>query len=173
MITLIDTIPEFTKLQQEILDVYNTYGNGKSRVNLQTTLDKVGDWHTNNDIAKTLAIENTDEVIKTLGVELEKQYTVLQPELKGSVLEYYINKHNLYRTRIMVMHPRSCYSVHRDPSIRVHIPITPNKDSWMIWPYLNQCHNLQEGNIYTVNTTELHSFFNGNDQIRIHIVSSI
>jgi endonuclease III-like uncharacterized protein len=112
------------------------------------------------------------QIVKSLASVVEKDFNIIQPELEGSLIEHYLKKYNLYRSRIMLMTPKTCYSVHSDPCPRIHIPITPNKKSWMVWPFDNQCHRFEEGSVYLVDTTKPHSFFNGSNIDRIHIVAS-
>ena len=74
----------------------------------------------------------------------------------------------------MIMEPRKSYSIHRDIFKRVHIPIITNEQCWMIWPYENECHQLQTGKSYITDTTKSHTFINGHINLtRIHLVMSV
>ena len=74
----------------------------------------------------------------------------------------------MYRTRVMRMHPTTCYSYHQDPTMRIHIPLITNDKCFMIiddevirYP--------ADGNYYVVDTTKLHTAINGSSEERIHI----
>lgn len=71
------------------------------------------------------------------------------------------------------MPPRKCYSVHQDPTPRLHIPIITNEHCWMVWPKDQFCVHLNEGYVYWTNTQKYHSFLNGGTEDRIHIVMCV
>jgi hypothetical protein len=114
--------------------------------------------------------DKVNEIILACGTYVEREYKFIQPELEGTLIAYYLEKYKVYRSRIMLMSPRSCYSVHRDSTQRIHIPIVANPQAWMVWPFENQCYRFEEGNVYQTDTTKLHSFFNGSEEDRIHMV---
>ena len=85
----------------------------------------------------------------------------------------YINsimkKHNLVRTRVMKMAPKTCYSYHQDPSKRVHIPLITNEKCFFV--VADEVIRLPaDGNYYVIDTTKLHTFVNASFEDRIHIV---
>ena len=105
--------------------------------------------------------------------EDESIFCNLHPSLQGSEIEKVIKRHSGLRTRIMRMNQKYCYSVHKDKSKRIHIPITTNEHAWMVWPYDQFCARLEEGKMYLTDTTRLHSFFNGATVDRIHLVMCV
>jgi len=112
--------------------------------------------------------------IEELEEQEERKYKYIHPELQGTELEKFILQHNGFRTRIMNMNPRRCYSVHNDPTPRLHLPLITNNQCWMFWPYDSQCYQLHEGIVYWADTTKKHSFINGSEtQNRIHIVMCV
>jgi len=123
----------------------------------------------NNDLDPAQK-DRINEIILACGTYVERAYNCIQPELKGTLIEHYLEKYKVHRSRIMLMSPRSCYSVHRDSTQRIHIPIVANQQAWMVWPFENQCHRFEEGSVYQTDTTKLHSFFNGSEEDRIHLV---
>ena len=60
-----------------------------------------------------------------LNSKKEFEFNVIHPELKGSVFDEYLQSFpfEIYRTRIMVLQPFNSYSIHKDPTPRVHIPV--------------------------------------------------
>jgi len=76
------------------------------------------------------------------------------------------------RVRISNLLPYSCYSWHKDSTLRIHIPIYTNKSCRMV--IQDEITHLTEGNIWLVNTrNNMHTAFNGNrdeDFRRIHLM---
>lgn len=79
---------------------------------------------------------------------------------------------NMYRTRVMRMHSKTCYSYHKDPTMRIHIPLITNDECFIIvddkvirYP--------ADGNHYIVDTTKMHTAVNASLEERIHIIGCI
>jgi len=84
----------------------------------------------------------------------------------NSILEYY----QLYRTRVMCMIPKTCYSFHMDYTKRLHIPL---ESDWI------KCFMVVDdeiirmepnGESYIVDTTKPHTAVNASSDRRVHIV---
>jgi hypothetical protein len=89
------------------------------------------------------------------------------PELEytNSIIEML----GMYRTRIMKMKPKTCYSYHQDPTQRIHIPIHTNENCFMVIE--DKCYWYPaDGNYYLADTTKKHTFVNASREERIHIV---
>ena len=78
----------------------------------------------------------------------------------------------MFRTRAMRMHSNTCYSYHKDPTMRIHIPLITNDKCFMViddevirYP--------ADGNYYIVDTTKMHTAINGSPEERIHIIGCI
>jgi len=76
----------------------------------------------------------------------------------------------MYRSRLMRMKPKTCYSYHWDPTKRMHIPLITNEDNFFViddevsrYP--------ADGSYYLVDTTKKHTFVNASFDSRIHIVA--
>jgi hypothetical protein len=114
---------------------------------------------------------------KLIESNFESSFKYIHPTLKGGSIEKFINSFNDYklvRTRIMYMKPNSCYSIHVDPTPRIHLPILTNKDCLIIFPENNIIkHMSADGNVYYTDTTNTHTFANFSQIPRIHLVSSI
>ena len=79
---------------------------------------------------------------------------------------------NLYRTRVMNMKSKSCYTIHRDWTKRIHIPVITNEHCFLI--VNNEIkHYPADGNHYLVDTTQLHTAVNASRENRIHIVGVV
>ena len=83
-----------------------------------------------------------------------------------------IEELNMYRTRVMVLKPKVCYSIHSDPVKRIHIPVITNENCWLI---VNKeiMHLPADGRHYEIDTTQKHTALNGSWEDRIHIVGSV
>jgi len=73
------------------------------------------------------------------------------------------------RLRWMKLLGKGCYSIHRDYTPRLHIPVITNRDAHFAFSDEGLFH-LAEGGVYAVDTTKEHSFLNGNPEPRIHLV---
>ena len=76
------------------------------------------------------------------------------------------------RTRVMRLEQKTCYSYHKDPTKRIHIPIITNVDCLMIiddeiirYP--------ADGSYYVMDTTKMHTAVNASYEDRIHLVGCI
>jgi hypothetical protein len=106
----------------------------------------------------------------------EHKYTELCPEFKDTYIEEVYNqitkKFKLGRVRFLMKPPRSCLSWHRDPEMRLHIPIITNKGNIMVIE--NEAfHMPANGDGYVTNNTKYHNFFNGSEIDRVHLVATI
>ena len=106
----------------------------------------------------------------------EHKYTELCPEFKDTYVEEVYNqitkKFKLGRVRFLMKPPRSCLSWHRDPEMRLHIPIITNKGNIMVIE--NEAfHMPANGDGYITNNTKYHNFFNGSEIDRVHLVATL
>lgn len=76
---------------------------------------------------------------------------------------------NQGRVRMLMMTPRSTYSLHHDPDKwRVHIPLVTNIDSFLF--VAGKMWHLPIGNAYLVKVEDYHLALNAGSENRIHIV---
>lgn len=77
---------------------------------------------------------------------------------------------NMFRTRVMILKPKTCLSLHADPRKRIHIPIDTHENCFiMIDQYAH--HLPADGSAYLVDTTKLHTAINASlGSNRTHIV---
>lgn len=79
---------------------------------------------------------------------------------------------NLYRTRVMRMQPRVCYTYHVDLTKRVHIPLITNEKCMFI--INDQVYRYPaNGNYYLIDTTQMHTAVNASNEERIHLVGCV
>jgi hypothetical protein len=161
MVKLLGPVENFELLKSEVLALVSDKLTEQNQISLQTHTEDTDDWY--SGIGTATKFKDTYEI----------DYKFIQPSLKGSVIEQVINKYGAFRSRIMNLRPRACYSVHADFSYRIHIPIVTNPQAWMVWPIAQEMHQFEEGNVYWTNTQAKHSAFNGSLDNRIHIVMCV
>jgi len=83
-----------------------------------------------------------------------------------------LTKFGMYRTRVMNMAPKTCYTYHQDYTRRVHIPLITNENCFFIiddevirYP--------ANGSVYIADTRKMHTFVNASTEYRLHIVGCI
>jgi len=106
----------------------------------------------------------------------ESLYTEICPEFKDTYVEEVYNlitsKYKLGRVRFLMKPPRSCLSWHRDPEMRLHIPIITNEGCRMVIENTS-FHMPSNGNGYITDNTKYHNFFNGSEFDRVHLVATV
>ena len=112
----------------------------------------------------------TSVVGKNTGDELIAD--ILNPFFTGTVFESIINQYKLKKTRFMWIYPFACYSIHRDNTQRIHIPLITNEECYFLFKFGSPKH-LKLGTVYQVDTTLEHTFINCSDQPRLHLVGAI
>jgi hypothetical protein len=157
----LENINNFDLLVKEVTDLMAEVGPDNNQIICQQISPIETSW--TNGVGRIDQLDHQDEDL----------YKFINKQLKGSILEKLITKYDAFRTRIMIMPARQCYSVHADPTPRLHIPIITNDQSWMIWPYLNACEQMRIGKVYWADTTKHHSFLNGGETARVHIVMGV
>ena len=161
LISRLEHLPDYPELVTEVQAIVDKVGFNTDQIICQGRNFDVEDWH--------LGVGRIDE----LEHKDEDSYNIVFPSLAGTLIEKYIKKYNGYRTRILQVRQRHCYSVHRDPTPRIHIPITSNRDCWMVWPFDKEAQRMPPGFAYWTDTTKYHSFMNGGTEGRIHIVMCV
>ena len=157
----LEKIVDFVKFEQEVLDIIAKIGFKQNQIICQTLDADSTDWHTG--IGRIDSLEHTNE----------ESYSHINPMLRGTVLADIIEKYQGFRTRIMLMNPRACYSIHIDPTPRLHVPLQTNKGAWMAWPHSSATIHLPRGYVYWTDTTQPHTFFNAGIEDRIHIIMGV
>jgi len=83
-----------------------------------------------------------------------------------------MEKFNMFRTRIMVQDPTTCYSYHQDYTPRIHIPLVTNEKCFFILEDI--LHRLKgDGSVYWVDTVQRHTAVNASWETRIHLVGCV
>ena len=90
---------------------------------------------------------------------------------KTPIINRIMEKYGMVRTRIMQSQPKTCLTVHRDLTKRIHIPIITNPDCFMMID--GRVYTLQVGKVYLTNTTLFHTAVNASKKARVHIVGCV
>ena len=155
---LVNELMAIVEEQKLITDIEN---HSDGQLAIQTHDPAVVDWR--SGIGKSSA--------KT--PEWEHQFNCLQPCLRGSIIEEYLQWLGVpvYRTRIMLARPKSAYSIHRDYSPRLHLPLITNKQCYFVFKDPAEfVHMPADGQTYWVDTRQEHTFMNGSLENRLHLV---
>lgn len=108
---------------------------------------------------------------------LEDEFTTVHPALAGGSISRWIGEladMGIKRTRLMVTHPHHCYSIHRDPTPRIHFPIITNPGAHLCFPDSGvMCHLPADGGWWWVDTRHNHTAINGGTGARVHLVGVV
>lgn len=143
-------LDEYFKLEDDM--VWTEYGHKGKQTGLQY-IDSEDPWTSAVGLCKTE----------------ESAYSQLNPFFKDTIFEQIIKEHNLIRTRLMWVYPFACYSMHRDSSPRIHIPLITNVDCYFVFKE-GLIEHLKTGSVYWVNTQLWHTFINCTTKKRLHLV---
>ena len=103
----------------------------------------------------------------------ENDFSVINIKFKNTEYERIINNFGLVRSRVMLLERSTNYSIHKDLSWRLHIPIETDDTCMVYFPDHKEHFYLEEGKVYKVNTTEKHTFMNTGDNRRIHFIGCL
>lgn len=166
--------------EQTLIDMHdNTNGNVVNQMSLQKTIDcpiedelvdSCGslffDWSTHDPKNGTSGPKMRDVVRK------EDEFNVLCSEFDGTymseVIELLKEKYNVVRGRMMALDWKTCLTIHKDKTQRIHIPLVTDKDCFMLIDDVP--HRLEFGATYLTNTTKFHTAVNASKIYRTHLV---
>ena len=119
-------------------------------------------------------LDNEDPWASAVGISRgrELEYSNLNPLFSGTIFEEIINKYKFKRTRLMWVGPYACYSMHKDSTPRVHIPLITNLDCYFVFKS-GIIKHLEAGYVHYTNTNWKHTFMNCSDQYRLHLVGAV
>ena len=98
------------------------------------------------------------------------KYNNINPFFKNSEFENIINEYNLTRSRFMWLYPYACYTLHRDQTPRLHIPLITNTECFLLFKPGGKLIHLDIGKIYKAETRITHTAINCSEFPRLHFV---
>jgi hypothetical protein len=119
-----------------------------------------------NDINNNDHLNGTGRPIKM------KEFDFIYPIFDLPYINSLMDEMNLYRTRIMRMKPCTCYSLHKDFSLRLHIPLITNDKCFLVvddkvirYP--------ADGSYYILDARKQHTAVNASFEERIHLIACV
>jgi len=112
----------------------------------------------------------TSAVGKSKGQELS--YSTINPFFKNTIFDEIIQKYNLSRTRLLWSGPFSCYSMHKDSTPRIHVPLITNPECYFVFK-AGLIQHMPINAVYRTNTILRHTFINCSDFPRLHLVGAV
>lgn len=159
---MIKTIAEINA--RELVEAYNTIAHNIQWTESGTKGRQAGLQFIDNEDPWTSAVG------KSQGRELE--YTTLNPFFANTIFEQTIKQYKLSRTRLMWVNPFSCYTIHKDTTPRVHIPLVTNLGCYFVFAKTGLVH-LSFGKVFWVDTRQAHTFINCSEIPRLHLVGVV
>lgn len=138
--------------------------NGSTQIMLQTLDPAVEDWSTGTGKLKYLKEQD------------ERKYQHIQPSLRGGAIDKLLSNTPLpvFRTRLMKVESKRCYSLHNDLTCRLHLALTTNESAMFLFPTQEKFYHIPvDRYVHLVDTREIHSFVNCGDEDRVHIVMCV
>lgn len=78
----------------------------------------------------------------------------------------------MYRSRLMNMPPKTCYTYHMDYTKRIHIPLITNDYCFFVLE--DEVLRIPaDGNHYLIDTTKRHTFVNASLHHRLHLIGCV
>lgn len=106
----------------------------------------------------------------------ERDFMLLHERCQNTYLDDVLRNlpFQIGRLRIMRVKGRTCYSVHRDTSMRLHLPLLTNPQALMLFPdHAFIMHIPANGHVYLVDTQVRHTAMNGSLDDRYHLVGAL
>lgn len=144
-------------------------------VNLEKILEEIKIIPDFNDQIMLQSCEGETDPLYGIGdsrffPQTEQEFTI--PIFDIPYTNSVIKELGMYRTRIMKMAPKYCYSYHQDRTQRMHIPLITNENCFFIIE--DEVVRLPaDGNHYLIDTRKKHTFVNASFEERWHIVGCV
>jgi hypothetical protein len=147
----------------------------KILLNELNEMEEFNNWGIIDHTSKSFAVTSrngttTDGAQKFKGDESEFKLLSI---FKDTYTEEVINSINIEygRVRFLYMKHQHIMKIHKDPSIRYHIPLITNQFCGFLDENLNSYSMNELGRLYKLNATNFHSAFNcSRSESRIHLV---
>lgn len=159
--------PRFEELRDQLVAI----AHQQDLVNIHTHPDGQLAVQTNGSID----LHNGVGTSRGKDKDWERSFNQIHPMFKDTLIEDYLNWLGVpvHRTRIMCSREKSSYSIHKDLSPRLHLPLVTNQQCFFLFaePDNTSLHHMPaDGTTTWVDTRKLHSFINGSTERRLHLV---
>ena len=156
-----------------IIDTYDI----EAMLSLYTKIESDMVWTDSGNKGRQTGLqfkESEDPWSSAVGISKgqELTYSNLNLFFKDTLFEEVIAKYKLFRTRLMWVNRRSCYSMHKDSTPRIHIPLITNPECYFVFKQ-GIIQHLPIGSVYWTNTIEYHTFMNCSLIPRLHLVGAV
>jgi len=133
-----------------------------------TNISQIGLQGTKDNLDPLLSVGSINKIQKY------KESDFIVPIFDVPYINSIMAELKMFRTRIMILKPRECYTYHYDFSQRIHIPVITNESCFIV-ENRQLRHLPADGNYYVVDTTKMHTALNGSrdNEDRLHIVGGI
>lgn len=101
-----------------------------------------------------------------------KEFDFIYPIFNVKYINELMKEMKLYRTRIMRMKPFTCYSLHKDFSLRLHIPLITNEKCFLVVDN-KVIRYPADGNYYILDARKEHTAVNASQEERIHLIACV
>ncbi len=167
MIDALGKFKDFDRLIEEVKSLLTRvpFEEGINQLSLQVKDPASASWY-----------ESCGRIKKRNTMIIEPHYKFVHPELAGGYIDQWIKSldYKIVRTRLLLINPKTCYSIHSDPYPRIHLPIITNPQCLMCFPEQGLMKYLPaDGTSYWVDTTKKHTFINCSTEPRIHLVGVV
>lgn len=154
-----------------MIQLDKTYNIDKIRVEIDQLVEWHG-WGRNNQ----LSLQSPDGNMETGDGKIEwhkgyeeTDFTALNIDPRWEISKF-VTENNLYRTRVMLLEPKQCYTYHFDRTPRVHLAIDTHENCFITVDDELR-HIPEDGHPYWIDTRKNHTALNGTmDFHRVHIV---
>ena len=143
---------DIEKIKSELFGLINEHGLFEdNQLSLQSPTD---DWY----YGCGWVSDKTDD-----------HWNVINTDSNFEITKFLLQE-KLVRTRVLLLHPKTCYTYHKDRTPRVHLAINTDPACYHVTD--KTCEHIpSDGYPYLLDTTQYHTAFNGTKNCkRIHLV---
>ena len=166
--------PRFEELQKQLIDI--------------ATLQDLENIHSHPDGQLAVQTDGSDDLHNGVGSsrgkdkEWERSFNKIHPMFKDTLIEDYFSWLGVpvHRARIMCAREKGCYSLHKDLSPRLHLPLKTNNQCFFLLGdhdvnsfekiSATLYHLPADGKTTWIDTRNVHTFINGSTERRLHLV---
>lgn len=148
--------------------LYSTYDLDRVRAELHQIVTQYG-WFEDNQISLQSPTDDWHYGCGWVADKPDSYFNAINTADSWEITRF-IKEHNLVRTRVMLMHPKTCYTYHKDRTPRVHLAVNTHEHCFHVTGDKAE-HVPANGHPYLLDTTQGHTAMNCTKNVkRIHLV---